>query len=579
MDSQAPLNRRLQTVLSLLQENRGDEAKSLLQAELSADQDKTHERMMQAAAAYFGAQNFKAALAALQASLIIEPDRYDAHHNAGVALALLGREKEAIEAYKKAIQLAPGFIPAHVNLAGIYYAHKAYAKARELTEKVIELQPDTEQAVEAYCNLYDVYQKLDYPRERCYRQLEKAMAACRGNPTQPQVFLNLANYYELTHDLESCRKVLQVALERFPDCDRARYLMAVCLRREGQYALAARLLGQCDPRRQEPRELADIHFEFGKCFDGQQAYGKAMEHLARANDIARSLHRNTTSGTLVRARNHNARLSPEWSLKTDPAAMDAPVFLIGFPRSGTTLLELILDSHPRLQTLEEKPVIRAVVKRLARIDRTDLMAAIDTLDETGLQSLRELYLRTRAGYAPGTDGKLIVDKLPLATINVPVLFRLFPKARFVLAIRHPLDTLLSCYMQNFGPNDAMGNFYDLGDAAELYCNTMEIWKKSVENLPLDAHRIRYEDLVEDPEAEIRALLEFLHIPWHENVLEFHQHARQKNFINTPSYSQVVQPIYGDARGRWRHYAEPLAGVRDRVQPFIEYFGYEPSNAV
>jgi hypothetical protein len=207
------------------------------------------------------------------------------------------------------------------------------------------------------------------------------------------------------------------------------------------------------------------------------------------------------------------------------------------------------------------------------IDSGNLMAALDGLDSNEVQSLRELYLQTRAGFAEVARGQVVVDKLPLATINVPILYRLFPNAKFIFAVRHPLDCLLSCYMQDFAPNDAMSNFCDLDDAAELYSNTMGIWMKSRDCLSLKLHTARYEDVVENLEKEARALLDFLSVPWDERVLNYHAHARDKGFINTPSYSQVTQPIYKSAKYRWKNYAAELAASKAKLQPFIDYFGY------
>jgi hypothetical protein len=114
---------------------------------------------------------------------------------------------------------------------------------------------------------------------------------------------------------------------------------------------------------------------------------------------------------------------------------------------------------------------------------------------------------------------------------------------------------------------------DLDTAAELYNSTMNVWKKSRECLQLNFHETRYEDVVENLEKESRALLEFLQVPWSECVLNYHTHARDKDFINTPSYSQVTQPIYQRAKYRWKHYSENLVNSEEKVQPYIEYFGY------
>jgi tetratricopeptide (TPR) repeat protein len=570
-----PVSAGLQSAISLLEKIQNTKVASFLKDEIAAHPDDAYSILMQFASEQFDAHKYDDALAALRASLIVNPGQYATHHNIAVALAITGREKEAIHEYQRTIELAPGFIPAYMNLAGIYYKHKAYLAAKEVTENVLEQKPDEEFAVKAYCNLYDVFQKLHFSRDECYAQLEKAMEACKGRPKEPLLYLNLASYYELTHDLESCKRTLTAALQHFPDCAQAKYLMAVCCRRKKEYLQAIDLLRQCDPRKFEPREIADIHFEFSKCLHETGDFENAFRHLTRANQIAKSLYGPGPSRALERAKNHNRHISAEWERMTDHSPGEDPVFLIGFPRSGTTLLEQILDGHPQIVTLEEKPVTRELVKQLVRINPANLMTAIETLERDDLQSLRDLYLQTRQKFAPHSEGKIIVDKLPLTIINVPILYRLFPRSRFILAVRHPLDCLLSCYMQNFGPNDAMSNFYDLDDAVELYSNTMGIWRKCRDFLQLDFHESRYEDLVDNLEKESRALLEFLRVPWDERVLNYHTHARNKDFINTPSYSQVTQPVYQGAKYRWRNYSGQLAKSKEKVQTFIEYFAYEP----
>lgn len=563
----------MQSAISLLVTDHNRQAVSFLEKAIAADPDNVHAIFMDYAAALFEARQFEEALTVLRASLIVDPNQSAAHHNLGIASALVGREAEAIQAYEEAIRLEPGFMPAYLNLAGLYYQRKAYEQAQEWTEKSLLQNPGGDYAVEAYCNLYDVHQKLGHSPESCVKQLEKAMEACDGRPKAPLLYLNFANHYELTNDLQSLRKILDVALQRFPDCDQARYLLAICHRREKRFQDAIALLHQCDLRNFEPPELASVHFELGKCLHEERAYEKAFQHFTRANEISRSLRRPGPSGTLRRAKNHNQAIAADWDLKTDRTLQAAPVFLIGFPRSGTTLLEQILDSHPQVSTLDEKPVIRELVRRLVKIDSGNLMAGLDGLQNNEVQSLRDLYLQTRAGFAEGAEGQLIVDKLPLATINVPILYRLFPNAKFIFAVRHPLDCLLSCYMQNFALNDAMSNFCNLDDAADLYGNTMGIWLKSRECLPLKVHTARYEDVVDNVEKEARALLGFLGVPWDACVLNYHAHARDKGFINTPSYSQVTQPIYESAKYRWKNYAAELAASKAKLQPFIDYFGY------
>ncbi len=169
--------------------------------------------------------------------------------------------------------------------------------------------------------------------------------------------------------------------------------------------------------------------------------------------------------------------------------------------------------------------------------------------------------------------KLFVDKLPLNSVFMPLLARLFPGARFILALRDPRDVVLSCFMQTFTLNEAMRHFLSLDETARYYAAVMGVAARAESRLGPRVLRVRYEDVVSDTEGQARRLLAFLQLPWDPAVLAFHETARKRR-INTPSYQQVVQPVYGSARERWRKYAEELAPVLPVLEPFVRSFGYK-----
>jgi hypothetical protein len=168
---------------------------------------------------------------------------------------------------------------------------------------------------------------------------------------------------------------------------------------------------------------------------------------------------------------------------------------------------------------------------------------------------------------------VFVDKLPLNTIWAHLIWRVFPEARFILAIRHPLDVCLGCFMQHFAINSAMSSFLSLENTAAAYAAVMGLWRDLAGALPLKVHTVRYEDVVDDLAGQAAALLAFLNLPWDPAVLDHAGTARAKPIINTPSYHQVARPIYRDAAFRWRRYRPHLAGIADTVQPFVAMFGY------
>lgn len=157
--------------------------------------------------------------------------------------------------------------------------------------------------------------------------------------------------------------------------------------------------------------------------------------------------------------------------------------------------------------------------------------------------------------------------------------RILPDARFLLALRHPCDCVLSGFMQNFRPNNAMANFYAIADAAHLYDRVMTLVKQQADVLPIAYHPVRYESLIADFDGTVRPMLEFLGLDWHENVANYRETAHKRGSISTPSYRQVVQPLYTSAKYRWVRYAHHLEHVLPTLIPWARYWGYPDPEGV
>ena len=236
------------------------------------------------------------------------------------------------------------------------------------------------------------------------------------------------------------------------------------------------------------------------------------------------------------------------------------------------MLETCLFSHSRVAILDEKP---AVERSRTSLGLAHDLVAFGRLTEKDVESLKAAYFQEVRRHVPVLDSDtLLIDKLPLNSLEAPFIHRLFTNARFILAVRHPLDCILSCFMQNFGLNPAMANMLDLARIVDFYCLTMEIWTRAERLFDLRVHMLRYEDLVVDMPGEIAKLLAFLGLKWEEAVHDYQSTALQRGVINTPSYSQVIQPLYRDASYRWKHYARHLEPYIEQVQPWISRFGYE-----
>jgi len=166
-----------------------------------------------------------------------------------------------------------------------------------------------------------------------------------------------------------------------------------------------------------------------------------------------------------------------------------------------------------------------------------------------------------------------VDKLPLYIILLPLIHRLFPGARIILALRDPRDVTISCFRNRFSMNAAMYQFLSLETTARYYDAVMRLGEAARANLPLRLHVLRYEDVVRDFRGSIGGLLEFLGLPWTEEVMKYTDTASRRN-IRTPSAAQVIQPLYRSSLGQWRHYATQLQPVLPILDPWVRAFGYE-----
>lgn len=250
-----------------------------------------------------------------------------------------------------------------------------------------------------------------------------------------------------------------------------------------------------------------------------------------------------------------------------PADVRSPIFLIGFPRSGTTLLDQILSSHSGIVCLEESEhfsdALRSVIKDAARVIRPE------TLTEDERAGVRDDYWRRVA--AP--VNAVIVDKYPLNIVVLPLIRRVFPNAKIILALRDPRDVVLSCYQQRFTINAAMAQFLELENAGAYYDQVMSLLELCRERLDLDLHQTRYENVVANLEGEARALCSFLGVAFESAMLNYRDTALKRD-ITTPSARQVIEPLYNRSIGRWRRYEAELAPVLPLLSVWAERYGYE-----
>jgi hypothetical protein len=262
-----------------------------------------------------------------------------------------------------------------------------------------------------------------------------------------------------------------------------------------------------------------------------------------------------------------------WEMVDVDDDREDPVFIVGFPRSGTTLLDTILQSHGDVQVLEEVATVHRLESEFLEIAGTYGDAVI-RLDKAQVGTLRQAYFDELDKHIPRErQAPVIIDKLPLNIVQAGLIQKVFPGARFLFAERHPCDVVLSCYVRNFAVNEATISFTELSGAAKLYDRVMTLWTLYREKLPLAVHTVRYESLVTDFEATVAGCLAFLGLEWEEGLRDFVATAKKRGRIGTPSYNQVTEDLYAEAKGRWQRYRTHLEPVLPGLLAWAERLGY------
>jgi hypothetical protein len=258
-----------------------------------------------------------------------------------------------------------------------------------------------------------------------------------------------------------------------------------------------------------------------------------------------------------------------------PRAADptAHIFLVGFPRSGTTLLENVLAAHPNAVSLEEKDCLERVSSTyLASGEGLERLARITSGEAT---RQRDAYWSMVRGYGVEARGRVFIDKFPLSTVQLPVVAKLFPDARLLFALRDPRDVVLSCFRRRFAVNPSMYQLLTLDGAAAFYSAVMRLSGLYRDRLPLRQHLIRYESLVDDFEDTARAACDFVGLEWNQGLFDFAAKARTRGIL-TPSAAQVARGLNREGQGVWRRYRDKMAPVLPILEPWVREFGYESS---
>lgn len=511
---------------------------------------------------------------ACETSLRLSPDNPDQLINRGL---LHSRQREFIEARDtllRAVDLAPQSPDARIHAARACAVCRDY-RADQLTERWREWLP---LADDLQVELADL--KLTMGDANAALLLLEDLRT-RSIPSIGAKLL-LAAVYERVNRVADARAILEEFAQTSTDLDRSQqrdvdHLCAALASREGNHRDARGVLEQAGPRHA---------FDYAHYFTLAEACDKlgdtaatlaalAHAHVLQAQEVKQAVPaRFALDAPVLPAA--VARVSAAdyltWSSLPSPDQANSPVFIVGFPRSGTTLLEQMLDAHPALQSMDERPFFNLLADQLGD-HGIQVPADLGKLDQHACDELRKGYLIMSCSKISRRWDARLVDKNPLNMLWLPMIYRLFPQAEFILALRHPCDVLISNYMQNYRASVLVAASTSIERLARAYVAAMECWLHHVEVFQPNVLVSRYEDLVADPAAQTRRLADFLGLEDASPLLNFDQHARDKGYIATPSYTQVIQPVNRKGLNRWHRYREALAPALPILAPMLERWGY------
>jgi len=563
------------------------------------------------AAAAFEAGDLATAERLVGPLLLEEAPRLDALHLAGLIALRQGRPSLAVERLGACVGLAPERPELHLHLGNAYReagafaaAHTAYAEAERQVPALpglrlnrtllLEAEGRFEEALESAERLMAAEPQAAVGAVRKASILQSlgrfrdlaafAHTAAARYPRVGRLPALEADAHERLGDLDAAEAAARKALALNPRLPGALKSLASVLRRRGETEEAAAFAKRTlDALPEEAPGRRALYGELGLALDRLGEPQRAFEAFTQMNCIAgREAERKGISPSAYLDQVETIRKAFEGGLATDwanlpPPQADGPppVFLVGFPRSGTTLLDQVLDAHPEVDVLEERPVLLPVRDRL-RATPEGYPARLASLTVDERESLRRLYAEALTAEGLEPHRRIIVNKLPLNIIHVGLVARVFPDARFILALRHPADSVLSCFMQDFALNASMANFLSLDGAAHLYDRVMGLWLGAQTWLANPVATVRYEDLTEDLEGAVRPVMEMLALDWDAAMADPAAHARRRGTIRTPSYAQVTEPLYRRSVARWERYRFALDPVLPRLAPYITAFGYDVS---
>lgn len=516
----------------------------------------------------------------------------------------LGLMKEAALSFQNVIKLNPENDAAFLNLSNCLKKLGQTDEALKLIEHVIKRSPknfeafnsratlrkqqgNTKAAIDdyrhsvklnprysiAWNNLGVCFLELD-DLESCIAAYNKALTLTKNKAQREYILSNILATYEKYNQLDK----VEFWLEKVGDYNvqwtsdllvhKARFQL-----RKKQHELSKSTLLKVDQKNLSGHLKSTYFSTLGKVSDKLMRYNEAADAylmLNRATEAKAEFLQYDVSRYLKNQRAHlNFLKELAFETQSDKWS-DKKVFMIGFPRSGTTLLDIMLSSHKDIIVIEEKPILDDAMKGL---DRKQLICG--EFNELELANIRANYEAEEHKYlGDKTAANVVINKLPLNILKVAEIERLFPGSKYIFSLRNPLDSILSNWMQDYQLNQAMACMTQISNIVDLYDVSMSTYQCVRDKAQLDDFVVKYEDLTDNYQAVLKELTTYLGLQWSDDMLTYREQLPTETKINTPSYSQVVEPVYQTSKERWRNYNQLFEPYYGRMEMWMKLYGYQ-----
>ena len=530
-------------------------------------------------------QRFGEAEDNLKRALELQPDLAEAHNNLGLLQMARQDFGPALDSFEKVIALAPGFAPGHANIGNIHLHNKRYDQAIECFNKAVELAPNLAEAYLALGNTWKLTGDRDTARQHYQRAitakpdyalahyslgvleeesgdfnraLECYTETRRLLPNNIDAQAGIAGIQEKTGDTETAYNTIRSLIDNGAQDVRVGVIFSRLCRHfdkceEATYYLESLVF---KPELNSDQR-ADVHFAIGMLKDRAGEHDVAFTHFSQANE-AKDVDYNPDDYRKYVDRVIDTNTRETLSTLPGPSkATKRPIFIIGMPRSGTTLVEQILSAHSKVAAGGEINEIFGITDNLSQFTGADTTypEALSSINQSAIDSMAERYLQRLSQIDTSADH--VTDKMPHNFQHIGLIHAMFPESPIIHVTRNPLDTCLSCYFHDFAGHQPYAyNLEHLAAHYKQYQRLMRHWK---DNLDIPVFDVSYEQLINDQEQISKALLQHCGLAWDDNCLRFYKSDR---LAATASYDQVRQPIYKSSAGRWKHYEAHIKQLLD-----------------